>query len=288
MATIIMSDAASAMGLDKLAMTATIIYIMQGFVGFPLTNYFLRKRNPSGQGIPGEYTCPGRSGRGPQEGSREKEKLSMTWCLKGLKDILLLREAFDFGAAGFIQWICLRENIFNVSIVMIAAGILAGHYGLIEKEPLKKANSFGILMMALTASFMRYFAQSTPAQVARLIVPVVSFSCAWARVGIMAFSVPVGKNLVILLICPSRSVLNCFLGFPHNFVITNEVVNMLGQTDGEKEHLNKILMSKMIIGSIVSVSSGFGSGGGYACALPGLRQDFCHFRHRLPRNFVRL
>lgn len=43
MATIIVSDAATSLGLDKLAMTATIIYIMQGFIGFPLTNYFLRK-----------------------------------------------------------------------------------------------------------------------------------------------------------------------------------------------------------------------------------------------------
>ena len=108
-------------------------------------------------------------------------------------------------------------------------------------------------MMALTASFMRYFAQSTPAQVARLIVPVVSF-LVLGTVGIMAFSVPVGKKFGYSLDLSIAIGLNCFLGFPHNFVITNEVVNMLGQTDGEKEHLNKILMSKMIIGSIVSVS----------------------------------
>ena len=35
----------------------------------------LKKRgNPSGQGIPGEYTCPGRSGRGPQRGQPGKGK----------------------------------------------------------------------------------------------------------------------------------------------------------------------------------------------------------------------
>jgi hypothetical protein len=255
MATIIMSDAASAMGLDKLAMTATIIYIMQGFVGFPLTNYFLRKE---GIRLVREYreNTPARAeaGEAHREGSREKGK-------KTLNDLVPERfkgTSYYFAKLSILALLVYTVDLFtgkyfNVSIVMIAAGILAGHYGLIEKEPLKKANSFGILMMALTASFMRYFAQSTPAQVARLIVPVVSF-LVLGTVGIMAFSVPVGKKFGYSLDLSIAIGLNCFLGFPHNFVITNEVVNMLGQTDGEKEHLNKILMSKMIIGSIVSVS----------------------------------
>lgn len=255
MATIIMSDAASAMGLDKLAMTATIIYIMQGFVGFPLTNYFLRKE---GIRLVREYreNTPARAEAGEvhREGSREKGK-------KTLNDLVPERfkgTSYYFAKLSILALLVYTVDLFtgkyfNVSIVMIAAGILAGHYGLIEKEPLKKANSFGILMMALTASFMRYFAQSTPAQVARLIVPVVSF-LVLGTVGIMAFSVPVGKKFGYSLDLSIAIGLNCFLGFPHNFVITNEVVNMFGQTDGEKEHLNKILMSKMIIGSIVSVS----------------------------------
>lgn len=43
MATIIMSDAAASLGLEHLAMMATIIYVLQGFVGFPLTSFFLRR-----------------------------------------------------------------------------------------------------------------------------------------------------------------------------------------------------------------------------------------------------
>ncbi len=254
MATIIMSDAASAMGLDKLAMTATIIYIMQGFVGFPLTNYFLRKRNPSGQGIPGEYTCPGRSGRGPQRGQPGRKRKTLNDLVpERFKGHLTTSRSFRFWRCWFYTVDLFTGKYFNVSIVMIAAGILAGHYGLIEKEPLKKANSFGILMMALTASFMRYFAQSTPAQVARLDRSGGEFFLCWAQWGSwhLAFRWEKFGYSLDLSIAIGFKLL---LGFPHNFVITNEVVNMLGQTDGEKEHLNKILMSKMIIGSIVSVS----------------------------------
>ena len=115
MATIIMSDAASAMGLDKLAMTATIIYIMQGFVGFPLTNYFLRKE---GIRLVREYreNTPARAEaeRSTERAAGKRErKLSMTWCLKGLKGHLTTSRSFRFWRCWFIQWICLRENILT-------------------------------------------------------------------------------------------------------------------------------------------------------------------------------
>ena len=48
--------------------------------------------------------------------------------------------------------------------------------------------------------------------------------------------------------------LNCFLGFPYNFVITNEVIASLAENQGESDYLDGILMPKMIIGSIVAVS----------------------------------
>ena len=255
MATIIMSDAANAMGLDTLAMTATIIYIMQGFVGFPLTNYFLRKE---GIRLVDEYRRHTPVHGGTVEGGGEDGQETKKKTLNDLVPERFKGTSYYFAKLSLLALLVYAIDLFtgkyfNVSIVMIAVGILAGHYGIIEKEPLKKANSFGILMMALTASFMRYFAQSTPMQVAQLIVPVVSFLIL-GTVGIMAFSVPVGRKCGYSLWLSIAIGLNCFLGFPHNFIITNEVINMLGQTDGEKEYLNKILMPKMIIGSIVSVS----------------------------------
>ncbi|MEG0020824.1 MAG: hypothetical protein RR728_09770, partial [Oscillospiraceae bacterium] len=99
---------------------------------------------------------------------------------------------------------------------------MVNHFGFMEKDPLKKANSMGILMLALTASFMRYFADSTPKQVLALIIPVASF-LALGTIGIMLFSIPVGKKCGYSKNLSIAIGLNCFLGFPHNFVITNEV-----------------------------------------------------------------
>lgn len=253
MATIIMSDAAAAAGMGELAMTATIIYIMQGFVGFPLTNYFLRRE---GKTLVENFR---RSGAGRKD--CERQAAASEEKKRTISDLVPERfkgTSYYFAKLSLLALIVygidtFTGKYFNVSIVMIAVGVFAGHFGILEKEPLKKANSFGILMMALTASFMRYFAQSTPEQVASLIVPVVSFLLL-GTLGIMLFSVPIGKKCGYSMNLSIAIGLNCFLGFPHNFIITNEVVNMLGKTEEEKAYLNRILMPKMIIGSIVAVS----------------------------------
>ena len=256
MATIIMSDAASALGLDQMAMTATIIYIMQGFVGFPLTNFFLRR-----EGISLVEKFRKNGGAAAAQKQQSSETASSGSKKRTFNDLVPERfkgTSYYFAKLSLLALLVYTIDMFtgkyfNVSIVMIAVGILAGHFGILEQDPLKKANSFGILMMALTASFMRYFAQSTPEEVIALIVPVVAF-LALGTIGIMAFSVPIGKKCGYSMNLSIAIGLNCFLGFPHNFVITNEVVNMLGQTEEEKKYLNSILMPKMIIGSIVAVS----------------------------------
>ena len=141
----------------------------------------------------------------------------------------------------------------NSSLTMIIVGVLAAHFGILEKDPLKKANSFGILMLCLTASFMRYFADASPQQVFSLILPVVVFLL-FASVGIAVFSIPLGKKFGYPIELSVAIGLNCFLGFPYNFVITNEVISSLAENQEESDYLDGILIPKMIIGSMVAVS----------------------------------
>ena len=252
LATIIMSDAAQALGLTELAMVSSIIYIMQGFVGFPLTSFFLRR---AGAAMLDDF----RNGRvdmaeavreGLVEGSAAK-KLPYDHVPERYKapSYYLAKLAL----LSLLAVVIANVTGINSSLVMIVVGVLSAHFGLLEKDPLKKANSFGILMLCLTASFMRYFADATPQQVFSLIIPVAVF-LAFATAGIVLFSVPLGKKFGY---SPSLSIaigLNCFLGFPQNFIITGEAVASLAKTKEEYDYLDGILMPKMIIGSIVAVS----------------------------------
>lgn len=75
-----------------------------------------------------------------------------------------------------------------------------------------------------------------------------------STVGIALFSMPIGKKLGYSTNMSIAIGLNCFLGFPYNYVITNEVVGALGKTEEERRYLDSILMPKMIIGSVAAVS----------------------------------
>lgn len=250
-ATIIMSDAAEAAGLPELAMMSSIIYILQGFIGFPLTNFFLRR---AGVKLLKDF-------RTGTEVDREARKQEAEGTAKKKKLYDYIPEKYklpSYYLAKLALLSLLAVTIANItginsSLIMILVGVLSAHFGLLEKDPLKKANSFGILMLCLTASFMRYFADATPQQVFSLILPVAVFLL-FATVGISLFSIPLGKKFGY---SPELSIaigLNCFLGFPHNYVITTEVVNALAQTKEESDYLDGILMPKMIIGSVVAVS----------------------------------
>ncbi|MFR5601497.1 MAG: hypothetical protein ACLTKI_03670 [Lachnospiraceae bacterium] len=251
MATIIMSDAAESLGLAELAMMSTIIYIMQGFVGFPLTGFMLRR---AGIKLLNDFRN-GTASLVKEEKKAEKASNTKKKLVDRIPDRYKTPSYYLAKLSVLAVLVALVSQIsgINASLVMIVTGVLAAHFGLLEKDPLKKANSFGILMLCLTASFMRYFADATPQQVFSLIIPVVVF-LALATCGIMLFSIPLGKKFGYPLELSIAIGLNCFLGFPHNFVITNEVIGSLAENPKETEYLNEIMMPKMIIGSVIAVS----------------------------------
>jgi len=253
LATMIMSDAADGLGMADLAMMSTIIYIMQGFVGFPMTSFMLRR---AGLKLLADY----RAGKATAlPGIQNPFAAADTAAKKTLCDRIPERckttsyYMAKLSVLALVVVVITKLTGINSSLLMIVVGVLAANFGLLERDPLKKANAFGFLMMCLTASFMRYFADSTPTQVVSLILPVVAF-LALATVGICLFSLPLAKKFGYPRELAIAIGLNCFLGFPHNFILTNEAVGAVAETPEEAKYLSDILMPKMIIGSIVAVS----------------------------------
>ena len=142
---------------------------------------------------------------------------------------------------------------FSSTILEIAIGIIGVMLGFLEKEPLKKAESNGLLQICLTASFMRNFANSTPEQVFGLIVPIIGFLIL-GSIAITVFSVISGKLMKFSFNMSMAIGLNCFLGFPFNYIICSEAISAVAETEEEREYLNTVLMPKMIISGIVAVS----------------------------------
>lgn len=254
MASLLMSDAALARGLDHIAMLATLVFVFQGFFGFPLTSFFLRKE--CGSMLEGFRA--GTSGWKPDAAVSVKDSDEKKKTLNDLVPQKYKTYTYYLAKLSVLALIVYILNLFtgkyfSDTIWYIVFGILGVVFGFLEKEPLKKAESYGILQVCLTASFMRNFAGSTPQQLLELIVPILGFLC-MATLAIVVSSVLVGKLLKYSSTLSISIGLNCFLGFPFNFIITDEAIAATAETEEERQFLNGVLMPKMIIAGIVAVS----------------------------------
>ena len=254
MASLLMSDQAAAMGLPEVAMLATMVFVFQGFFGFPLTSYFLRR-----EGITlveafrrdKKKSAGGGAGAGGVQAGHKKTINDLVPQKYKTYTYYLMKLGILATIVYFIN--LFTGQYFSSTILEIAIGIIGVMLGFLEKEPLKKAESNGLLQICLTASFMRNFANSTPEQVFGLIVPIIGFLIL-GSIAITVFSVISGKLMKFSFNMSMASGLNCFLGFPFNYIICNEAISAVAETEEEREYLNTVLMPKMIISGIVAVS----------------------------------
>lgn len=256
MASLLMSDAALAKGFDQIAMLATLVFVFQGFFGFPLTSFFLRKASKS---MLADFRANG--GIYQAAAPKKQEAAADKKAKRTLNDLVPVKyKTYTYylaklSALSLLVYVLnlYTGKYFSDTIWYIAIGILGVVFGFLEKEPLKKAESYGILQICLTAAFMRNFANSTPQQLMGLIVPILGF-LVFATIGIAVFSIITGKLLKYSSNLSLAIGLNCFLGFPFNYIITDEAIAATAETEEERQFLNGALMPKMIIAGIVAVS----------------------------------
>lgn len=258
MASLLMSDAALAKGFDHIAMLATLVFVFQGFFGFPLTSFFLRKESRNLLDTYRSTNIRTQAQAAKANAAQAAPAAAPRKTINSMVPEKYKTYTYYLAKLGLLSLIVYFINqftgkYFSDTILYVSFGILGVVFGFLEKEPLKKAESYGILQLCLTASFMRNFANSTPQQLMELIVPILGF-LVFAAFAIGVSSLVAGK---LLHYTPSMSIaigLNCFLGFPFNFIITDEAITATAENEEERQYLNGILMPKMIIAGIVAVS----------------------------------
>lgn len=146
-------------------------------------------------------------------------------------------------------------TIITPSITGILIGILVNILGLIDRDPQRKGNMAGVQSFALMLSVLGGLKSATPQMVMQLFVPL-AIGLALATAGIIAVALIVSKfKFIGYDKWISMAIgLNCFLGFPPNYLVTMETINALTDDEDEKQFLNDEMMPKMILGSVVTVS----------------------------------
>ncbi|MCX8618218.1 hypothetical protein J3U42_07425 [Gilliamella sp. B2923] len=259
---IIMAQGATDAGLADLAVFAIIIYVMQGFVGYPLTSIMLKKE---GRRVLELYHAGKWNSNNDPKSPLEKEEansLDENPMPKLFGKIpasynssyfIFLRIAIVGFLAYFVAEILKPWVSVSPFVLCLLFGVIASSIGFLERHPLKKAGGFGLAVMGLMLFIFDTLSRATPEMLVRLITPLVVFILA-AVVGMFIFSVVVGKILNVSRAMAFSIALTALYGFPADYIITNEVINNLCKNQKEKEILTSHMLPPMLIGGFISVT----------------------------------
>ena len=255
-AAIIIKEAATALGNNKLAILAILIYVVQGFVGYPLTSILLKRE---GNRLLKDFKNNKENVAEKILNKESERKTLMPNLPKKYNTIyvILLKLAFVAYLADcftkFINNTIFQNTVLSPFVTCLIFGIIAAELGLVDRQALNKSNSFGWMITLLMAFIYEGLNKATPEMLMEVVLPLIEIIIIGVS-GLLVFAFIIGK---ILKESPYMSLciaLNALYGFPPNYILTNEVIKSLTDDSKEVKYLTDKMLPKMLIGGFTSVT----------------------------------
>lgn len=237
---LIMSEAAQTAGLTSLSVLAILIYVMQGFAGYPLTSIMLKKEGKRmlEKYRSGEWTPVHEQENGKAETDEDIPRLFRNIPEKYHTDFSrIFRLAIVAWVAYYVSVWCAPFISISPFVLCLFFGVVASSLGFLEKQPLKKANSFGFAILGLMLFIFDGLKKATPEMLEELFLPMV---------GIIVIGVSKEMAFAVSL--------TALYGFPADYIITNEVIQSLTEDEKEKEALTSHMMPPMLVAGFITVT----------------------------------
>ncbi|EKN65911.1 membrane protein [Neobacillus bataviensis LMG 21833] len=258
---LIMSEGAKEAGLASLSVFAIVIYVMQGFAGYPLTSIMLKKE---GKRLLAQYRQGEIALKAHPEAAAEVAA-SVESTQHELKLFKKLPEKYNteyfkffrLAIVAFLAYLIstLLAPVVSVSpfVLCLLFGIIAKSVGFLEKQVLQKANAFGFALMGLMLFVFDGLKQATPSMMLEIIYPLVGIIVIGV-IGMYIFSIIAGKILKVSKEMAFAVSLTALYGFPADYIITNEVIKSLTNDEKEKEMLTSRMLPPMLVGGFITVT----------------------------------
>jgi hypothetical protein len=257
---LIMSEGAKEAGLASLSVFAIVIYVMQGFAGYPITSIVLKKE---GKRLLQQY----RSGQLAEkaQGKAAAEVAATAAAKPELKLFKNMPEKyntdfFKFLRLSLVAYLAYLTSTLLAPVVAISPfvlcllfGVIATSAGFLEKQVLQKANGFGFAIMALMLFIFDGLKQATPSMMLEIIYPLVG-TIVLGVIGMYIFSYIAGKILKVSKDMAFAVSLTALYGFPADYIITNEVIKSLTEDEKEREMLTSNMLPPMLVGGFITVT----------------------------------
>lgn len=236
----------------QLAAYPWLIFMMQGLIGFPLCSWAMRKAMKKNLAMlrEGTFKIPG------QQVLATNKKLKL--CDRIPKDYkttayywsyLLVLSVFNL----WLQHAFLGRLRINTNITAVIIGILVGSLGLVDRGGLAKSDSMGMLFLGLYGLMASSFAGISWKQLLSMVTPLlIVFAISTV---IMIVTGILGAKLFKMSRYRGIAIsINCYVGFPYNFLLCKEAIAALTDDPKERQILEDDMMPTMVTASLISVT----------------------------------
>jgi hypothetical protein len=254
-AAVIMSTAATKQGQDIIAVFVIAVYVMQGFAGYPITAFCLRKeatRLLTGFRGMDKASLQAASEMAATKESTKKKKLIPPLPEKYQTTYVILLKL------GLVAWAATEVELMthgSVSryIVCLVFGVIACELGFLEEKALNKANAFGWLMMVLMAFIFSSLAKATPQMLVKILVPLIGIIVIGV-IGLAITSMLAGKLLGYSKEMAFSVALTALFGFPADYILTHEAIKSVSNSEAENDFALGQMLPKMLVGGFTTVT----------------------------------
>lgn len=253
-ATLMMSEAATAAGNQKAQLIALLTMTVQGLAGYPLTSIFLGKEAKRLNALYKEGALQNEAADADAATKNESfftKNKSATYILLKLAVIALASHWMEI----LITTVTGGGLTISKFVWCLVFGFFATEFKFLEKDALAASNSSGLATSFLMIYLYGSLSSSTFELVKAVIVPVF-FMVVFAAtaMAIMAFvaSKVFSKNINFNMAYPI--ILTAFYGFPVNMILTNEAVAAATDDQEAQVAIRGQILPKMLVGGFTSVT----------------------------------
>ena len=262
-AALVMSEAAAAKGLTELSVLAILMYVAQGFVGYPITALMLKKEGKRllelfRKGEAHEWNAKkALAGEGGANDAAAVETKSKFRIIPKISDkynttyVVFLR-------LGLVAWAATAfaaalNGVISQWVVCLFFGVIAAEIGFVDRKPLNVSSSFGFFITALMAFVFAGLARATPEMIMKMAGPLVGIIILGV-LGMGILSILLGKFLGYTKEMSFAIALTALYGFPPTYILPDEASKALAENKEEYDYLMDCMLPKMLVGGFTTVT----------------------------------
>ena len=246
----------------ELAILAMAVYVLQGFVGYPLTSICLKRES--------KLVLAARAANketATESGARQKETKIASAEAKNMESLFpqiperyrsdftyLFTIAFLTVISGYLD--TLSFGYISKFVWALILGVFATLFGFTEKNALVKARSMGFVYTAIMMFVFSGLQSVTPATLV-LLLKQFAVLIVLATAGVALLSIPVGRKLGMSTPMSFALGLGTLAGgFPASYTLSVEAAKVMSSNEEEYQLLEEHLLPKTLVAGFVSATSG--------------------------------